>query len=609
MSISLPRIYANRYEIERLIGEGAFSRTYLATDTVLHRPVALKVLRQEYCTVEEFAARFDREAHAAAKVSHPNVVPVYDFGREQDVPFIVMQYVSGPSLKEYVRDNGPLTIEESIEFARQILDGLTAIHDNDIIHRDVKPQNILLEEDKRAKLTDFGVAFVAQEAGLTDAGSTVGTAAYMAPEQASGEGIGPASDLYAVGVILYEMLTGQLPFRGDNPVQVMYRHVSELPPAPRTLNSYISLPLEQVVLKALAKQPQDRYPDARAMRDALVGSAAGASAVTSNVEVTQKSERFRLPPEQHTPAQAAPPLGPPTDPPAPPRRQPSGRPWPVPFLLMFAVILMAVSGYVLADQFNLIDGGNRGGADAGNGDEEGIILDDSETETEPPAGATATTEPEPTEEPEPTPTDEPTPEPTPEPEEPAPTATEPETPDDDEGEDNPGQGENNDSEDEPGGNFNTPMPGQSLPSPWTRGPSETFGRDQFVEGGAYRRDDGELYGRPAAHLYSQETDYPATTVTFNVNDGPSSYIGIRIIGMDDESEGRVPMRLSLNDNVVWEGESPFEDEEWTEVIWRVGSLGWIEEGENTMTIEVLAPDGEFGLPPWLLLNEAQVYWG
>ncbi len=181
MSLSIPRIYAGRYEIARPLGDGAFSRTFVARDTVLQRDVALKVLRREHQSNSEFTARFDREAQAAAQVSHPNVVPIFDFGREQQLPFIVMQYIDGRTLREFDREEGPLTTEEVISIGRQVLDGLAAIHDQSIIHRDVKPQNVLLDKRMVARLSDFGVAFLANDITLTETGTTIGTAAYMAP--------------------------------------------------------------------------------------------------------------------------------------------------------------------------------------------------------------------------------------------------------------------------------------------------------------------------------------------------------------------------------------------------------------------------------------------
>jgi hypothetical protein len=149
---------------------------------------------------------------------------------------------------------------------------------------------------------------------------------------------------------------------------------------------------------------------------------------------------------------------------------------------------------------------------------------------------------------------------------------------------------------------------QQIPEQWLQGPASIFGRDDFVAGGAYRRDDGELYGRPAAHLYAQSTDFPSTTVTFNVEEKPEDYIGVVIVGMDDERPAAVPIRISLNDKVIWEGPSPFGNEQWTTAAWQVNALGWLRRGENSLSVEMLVAEGPFGLPPWILLTEAAVYW-
>lgn len=611
MSLSLPRTFANRYVLDRPIGDGAFSRTYLATDTVLQRQVAVKILRREYVDNEEFAARFDREAHAAARVSHPNVVTVYDVGRQDGLPFIVMQYVDGPSLKEYVRDEGPLTVEEAVKITVQILDGLAAIHAGGIVHRDVKPQNILLDANRVAKLTDFGVAFLTHQTGLTETGMALGTAAYMAPEQASGDVVGPQTDLYAVGVILYELLTGRLPFRGDNPVQLMYRHVSELPPAPRQFNRYIPMSTESVVLRALAKVPSDRFPDAMAMRRALTGAAQVQSLPREPRAVAGQATTKRSAPSQPRQTTPPPPVGPPTQ-----HGRSAGEPyrrgWPILLIALALLLVAAAATYLTADSLGLLD---TGGGLAQEEQPAGLPSVDDPTATEPPVepSPTATTEatepapavepPEPTATPPPTPTVTPTPVPPTATATVPPTATLTEEPDDDEED---GQGP--DSGRPPVAEFDKPRSANSIPRSWASGPSTTFGRDDLAAGGAYERDDGRLYNRPTAHLYGQGSGYDTTTVTFNVNDPPTSYIGIEIIGMDDELKENVPMRISLNGNVVWEGESPFGDEKWTDMVWVAGNLNWLVEGENSLTIELLI-EGEVGLPPWVLINEATVYWG
>lgn len=608
MSLSFPRLYAGRYELESPIGEGSFSRTFLAHDNVLDRKVAIKVLRREHASNAEFTARFDREAQAAARVSHPNVVAVYDFGKEQGVPFIVMQYVDGTNLRQYLRDEGPLTIEEVVSFTRQVLDGLAAIHDEGIIHRDVKPQNVLIDRRMVAKLTDFGVAFLAQQdATLTQTGATIGTAAYMAPEQATGQRVGPQSDLYAVGVMLYEMLTGRLPFRGDNPVQVLYRHVSEQPVRPRELNQMIPLELEAVVLRALSKMPADRYASARQMREALVRPA------RTIIPPPQPTATMRTDFEGSRTPQPNPAIAEAASQATRPQRRVQGRrrstrrnrAWLIP--VIFLTLVLAGTGVALAlREISGGDGNNSvtgaavptptepevpGGAPDGTADDSGQVV--------PPPEPTATEEPPPTEEPTPTPTPEPspTPEPTATPEptetpEPEPTATP----------------EEETSTPEPDGSGPPLQPVSEIPAEWQQGQGMTFGRDEFVGGGAYRREDGVLYDRPAAHLYARSTDYSATTVTFEATERPTDYIGLIVVGMDDERPEAVPIRIRLNDKVIWEGPSPFGNEQWTAAAWQINALGWLHEGQNSLTIEMLVPEGPFGLPPWILLTEAAIYW-
>ena len=234
---AIPAMLVDRYKLEEPIGEGSFASTYRATDTKLLRTVAVKILRLHHAADDAFSTRFEREAQAAAQVTHPNVVQVHDYGHDGQHMFIVMHYVSGPTLAEHIRSRDRLPVSDIVRIVSQILDGLAAIHARGIVHRDIKPQNVFLEEDLSPRLGDFGVASSSQSLTLTQTGMTIGTAAYMAPEQATGEHAGPGADLYAVGVILYELLTGQLPFSGASSVQVMYQHVNDEPVRPQEVNA------------------------------------------------------------------------------------------------------------------------------------------------------------------------------------------------------------------------------------------------------------------------------------------------------------------------------------------------------------------------------------
>ena len=274
-----------RYRVLGLLGEGGMSTVYRAEDTALGRPVAIKVLREQLARDRAFLARFRDEARAAASLSHPNIVAIYDVGQDAGLHYIVMEYVDGPSLKDVVAREAPLPIDRATALAQQVLAALDAAHQRGIVHRDIKPQNVLLTRDGTAKVADFGIARQLAAAGQTQGGDVFGTAAYLAPERASGKEATAASDVYSAGVLLFEMLTGRLPFTGDSPVEVALKHVQEQPPPLHRFNPGVPAGLEAVVLRALAKDPSQRYGTAREMARALVEYERAATAVTTPLKV------------------------------------------------------------------------------------------------------------------------------------------------------------------------------------------------------------------------------------------------------------------------------------------------------------------------------------
>jgi serine/threonine-protein kinase len=273
---------SGRYEVLEEIGNGATAITYRGRDQRLDRYVAIKIMRQDHDLDTSFVQRFEREARTAASVAHGNVVDVYDVGQEDGNLYIVMQYVDGEDLKHLIVREGALPVRRAREITRQVLAGLGAIHAAGIVHRDIKPQNVLIGRDGIARVTDFGIAQVAMDIGLTTAGTTVGTAAYMAPEQAQGGKLTEATDLYAVGVMLYEMLTGQMPFEAATPMAMMLAHIQQqpVPPSQRLGGEAIPPDLDGIVLQAMAKNPANRFRTASAMSRALDGVSTASSRTT-----------------------------------------------------------------------------------------------------------------------------------------------------------------------------------------------------------------------------------------------------------------------------------------------------------------------------------------
>lgn len=259
-----------RYELGHQIGTGGMATVYVAYDTVLDREVAVKVLAERFAADQAFVERFRREASAAAGLNHPNIVAVYDRGEAEGTYYIVMEYLKGPDLKKVIRDQGPLDPAVAADNALQILSALTAAHAAGIIHRDIKPQNVMVSGDGRLRVADFGIARADADQQMTEAGSVIGTAQYLSPEQAQGEETTAASDTYAVGIVLYEMLTGRVPFDGDRPVTVAMKQINEPPVPPRVFAQEIPPELDAVVMKALSKRPEDRYQSAEDFTAALL---------------------------------------------------------------------------------------------------------------------------------------------------------------------------------------------------------------------------------------------------------------------------------------------------------------------------------------------------
>ena len=254
-------VVAGRYELEELVGSGGMSSVYRALDRLLERHVALKILHPHYGDDAEYVERFRREARAVAQLSHPNIVTVIDRGQADGQQFIVFEYIDGESLKQLVDRNGPLPARRAIELALQVADALAFAHQAGLVHRDVKPQNVLVTEDGEAKVTDFGIArSLDVEHGVTQTGTVLGTSNYLSPEQARGQTITPATDVYSLGVVLYELLTGEVPFPGDNFVAVAMKHINEPPPSLLERRPDVPARLMHAVERALAKDPADRFP-------------------------------------------------------------------------------------------------------------------------------------------------------------------------------------------------------------------------------------------------------------------------------------------------------------------------------------------------------------
>ena len=257
-------IFAGRYRLERKLGSGGMADVWLAEDQELGRKVAIKMLHERYANDTQFVERFRREATHAAGLSHPNVVSIYDRGAAEGSYFIVMEYVEGRTLKELLVTRGPCPVPVAISYVRQVLAALRYAHRNGIVHRDIKPHNVLVDHEGRVKVADFGIAR-AGSSQMTEAGSIIGTAQYLSPEQARGAPVDESSDLYSTGIVLYELLTGELPFTGETPVEIAMKHLSQVPPAPSSIRPEIPRDLDLVVLRALAKEPADRYRSATEM--------------------------------------------------------------------------------------------------------------------------------------------------------------------------------------------------------------------------------------------------------------------------------------------------------------------------------------------------------
>ena len=264
------KIISGRYEVIKNIGEGGMANVYVGYDRILNRKVAIKILRGDLASDEKFVRRFQREALSASSLSHPNIVEMYDVGEDDGIYYIIMEYVEGKTLKQLIKKRGSITLSEAIDIMLQLTEGIAHAHDSYIIHRDLKPQNIMIKEDGSIKVTDFGIAVALNSTQLTQTNSVMGSVHYLPPEQASGKGSTIRSDIYSMGILFYELITGSLPFKGDNAVEIALKQMHDPIPSVRKKDSSIPQSVENVILKASAKNPKNRYSDAKEMHADLL---------------------------------------------------------------------------------------------------------------------------------------------------------------------------------------------------------------------------------------------------------------------------------------------------------------------------------------------------
>ena len=346
-------LIAERYELEELVGTGGMSTVFRAYDLQLDRRVAIKILHEHYASDPEYLERFRREARAVARLSHPNIVTVIDRGDDDGRQYIVFEYVEGENLKELVLHEGRLPVRRALELALAIADGLSFAHQRGLVHRDVKPQNILLNQEGELKVTDFGIArSLHVEHGVTQTGTVLGTGEYLAPEQASGKTVSAATDVYSLGVVLWELLAGDVPFTGENFVAVALRHVNELPPDLRERRTDVSPRLAAAVNRALAKDPESRFPS----------MAAFAKELRSCLAELDETAAGAAPPRADDAAltMVTSPVQAPARPPARRRARRRRRP-----IVLYVVLALAVAGAAFAAVFLLGGSSHHGGGPSG----------------------------------------------------------------------------------------------------------------------------------------------------------------------------------------------------------------------------------------------------
>jgi predicted Ser/Thr protein kinase len=332
-------VLADRYELEELVGTGGMSSVFRAHDRLLDRKVALKILHQQYSGDDDYVERFRREARSVAALSHPNIVTVIDRGEHADRQFIVFEYVAGENLKRLIERRGPSPVPAALELGIQIARGLSFAHQQGLIHRDVKPQNVLLNGDGRAKVTDFGIArSLDVQHGMTQTGTVLGTSDYIAPEQAQGQRVDEHTDIYSLGIVMYELLTSEVPFPGENFVAVAMRHINEEPPLVGDKRPDVPARVEAAIQKAMAKRPEDRFPTMEAF--CLELEACLAELQSAGTQVARPAARRPRP--QHR------------------RHRPRISPWP----LLGALAVLALAATIAAV---ILLHGNGGGPGGGGG--------------------------------------------------------------------------------------------------------------------------------------------------------------------------------------------------------------------------------------------------
>ncbi|HEX9987340.1 MAG TPA: protein kinase [Chloroflexia bacterium] len=661
------RLLADRYRLLEKIGEGGAAEVFRAKDQRLDRIIAIKVLRPQFTHDPASRKRFVTEARVAARLSHPNIVDIYDFGEAPgDTMFISMKYVEGQNLKDVLQKRGRLTPAETISIARQACHALSAAHAAELIHRDVKPQNILIDRAGNVNLTDFGIVKALSGPSLTQSGMTFGTAAYMSPEQATGSPIGPASDIYALGCVMYDMLTGRPPFEGDNPAIVAYKQVWEQPRPLHDLVPEVPPSLEAVVMRCLNKDPGRRYPDTRTLAaelDAIsamfnqptqamsLGSIMGTNPNLSawlpagQRPAAELSQAVPMPAAPGSPAAVPPvkaqsttfssvPVQQVTPPPrsaAPYAAQPPARGVQVNVARQrrigwLPVTLLVAAGLVLCGLLGAWQGrdiwDNMFGATSPTPSPTlpvaVVIPELSPTITIPPVLPGDTPAPPPTETAIPPTEAPPTPvRPTEVPPTQAPPTEVPPT------ETLPPPVPTNTPEPPspatPPEPTITPEPPADTPVPSDEGGRIRLDDNAFV--GGFTNANRLYHGVTAMWVYGQRTAYSSMSATFSVVGAPAGPAALTIRGVDAEGAAggfaKIPIRITLNDTVLHDGPNPFPDDfanagkgegNWGLYTWDLAP-GLLHEGSNTLTITNLTPDNRINYPMFFMLDYAIITWG